>query len=76
MRKNDPGTGMEQPDADVAKKSAHPGERYANAKPGTHGNDTLGPKGYQPPGGPVKGMHNQQLTKAELDRATPKPKPE
>ncbi len=58
---------------DIARKSATPGEPYANARPGQHANDTLGPKGYQPPGGPTRVLIDQQQTGAERSRLNPGP---
>lgn len=59
----------EQPTTDSHHKSASPGEPYANAQPGKVTNDTLGRKGYQPPGGAGAVMKDQQKTKAELGEA-------
>ena len=57
--------------ADIARKSATPGEPYGNAAPGQHASDTLGPKGYQPPGGPTRVLIDQQQTKEERARLNP-----
>lgn len=59
--------------ADIGRKSATPGQPYGNARPGEHANDTLGPKGYQPPGGPTRVLIDQQQTPEERARLNPGP---
>lgn len=68
-----PAQTVAQPVTDARHKSANPGEPYANAKPGEIDNDTLGAKGYHPPGGPGAVMKDQQKTKAELETQPPAP---
>jgi hypothetical protein len=65
----------EQPTTDNRHKSANPGEPYENAEPGKVANDTLGRKGYQPPGGAQAVMKDQQKTADEIERAAPGDQP-
>lgn len=51
--------------------SANPGEPYANTKPGTASNSTVGEKPFHPNDGADAGMMQIQQTEAERARKAP-----